>query len=200
MPIDIIYFQNEPGIPKVAVAEIKEPENSPELFSEDIWKESLEIKSLNYRRQWLASRLLAQRLTHTDAEIIYTENGKPQLKGSEQDISISHTSTYCAISLDSKPTGIDIELIGDKVQRIASKFLNEKEREYAIDSITQHIIWGAKESIFKAWNKGGVDFRADILIHPFQPMEEGVLEGQFRNSIMSLRYKKLRDLILVYIS
>jgi 4'-phosphopantetheinyl transferase len=198
--IEIIYLQNEPGRPKVAIASIKpEIDTNRTAFTSKELAHADMINSVQYRRQWLGTRLLLKRLEPSAGEICYTEKGKPILVDNDLELSISHTSTYCAIALDNKPTGIDIELIGDRVSRISKRFLSDTEKEFALTNIHQHIIWGAKEAIFKAWSKGNVEFNTDIIIDPFELEEHGLINARFRNMSYIIRYKKLNDLMLVYI-
>jgi phosphopantetheinyl transferase len=198
--IDIIYFQNEPGTPKVAIASIKpEIDNNRAVFTSNELEFADTINSIQYRRQWLGTRLLLKQLEPSAGEIIYTEKGKPALHSNELELSISHTSNYCAVSLDTRPTGVDIEIIGERVSRISKRFLSESEKEFALTNIHQHIIWGAKEAIFKAWSLGNVEFNSDIIIDPFIPEDHGLIHANFRSKLYTLRYKKLNELMLVYI-
>src|ERR1041385_6918288 len=81
------------------------------------------------KQQWLAVRILLEELTgKNDLRIIYDEFNKPSLADNSTNISISHSHDKVVILLQpDEPTGVDIELIGPKVERIASKFMSEKE-------------------------------------------------------------------------
>jgi 4'-phosphopantetheinyl transferase len=198
--IELIYFQNEVSKPKVAIARITEElGNDASLFSKAEIDHSLSIKSRQYRQQWLATRALLKKIEPSFSEVIYDTNGKPFLKGLKDELSISHTSDFVAVCIDKQPTGIDIEIIGPRVSRISSRFLSDNEKQFAVGNIMQHIIWGAKECIFKAWSKGNVDFSKDILIEPFILQEEGLITAAFRGTPYNLRYKKVDQLMVVYI-
>lgn len=112
---------------------------------------------------------------------------------------MSHTSTFCAVSLSDIPTGLDIEIIGTKVERISSRFLSEAEKDFATTTYHKHVIWGAKEAMFKAWSKGNIQFNSDIIISPFDYREEGDIKAFFKGRYYSLGYKKLDQLMLVYL-
>ena len=65
------------------------------------------------------------------------------------------------ITHPSLPCGLDIEQRNAKIGRIARKFVNAEEEAFcsATDLDRLHIIWGAKEAMFKWYGLGGVDFR-----------------------------------------
>lgn len=200
MAIRLIYFQNEAGGPKVAVAELSpDIEQTAKEDQPDLYQQSLQIKNQQYRRQWLGTRMLLKNIEPGAGAVSYAATGKPFLAGSHLDLSISHTSNFCAISLNKENTGLDIEILGSKVERICDRFLSETEKEFATDSVRKHIIWGAKETIFKAWSHGNVEFKKDIQISPFEASDEGMIQATFKERDYRLRFKKLNHLMLVYL-
>src|ERR1041384_6584303 len=93
--------------------------------------------------------LLQQMFGGEDVKISYTEHNKPYLEGRREHISISHSHDRLAIAVNkNESTGIDIELLRDKVRNIAHKFLNPAEAEYAGTNVEKLIqIWAAKEAL-----------------------------------------------------
>ena len=87
--------------------------------------------------------------------------GKPFLDGSNQFISFSHSEDLVAVAVSDVPVGIDIQLGVEKIARISHKFVNSEEASFANrDLLTNlHLIWGAKEAVFKAYGRKEVDFR-----------------------------------------
>jgi 4'-phosphopantetheinyl transferase len=198
--IELIYFQNEAGKPKVAIASIKEEiDTNHSLFTSSQLLQAAAIRNIQYKRQWLGTRLLLKEMDASFEDIVYDENGKPFIANSKHELSISHTSNFCAICIDELPTGIDIEIIGPKVSRISSRFLSESEKEFVNTNLMEHIVWGAKEAIFKAWSQGNVDFSKDIITEPFSYSGEGLITARFKQRVYKIRYKKLAELMLVYI-
>ena len=66
--------------------------------------------------------LLAEMLKSNDFNLEYTQYGKPFLVGKTEHISISHSYNKLAIIINTKETtGIDIELIREKVVNIQQK-------------------------------------------------------------------------------
>jgi 4'-phosphopantetheinyl transferase len=66
-----------------------------------------------------------------------------------------------------------------------------------------HVYWGAKEALYKAFGKGELDFKKNILIKPFfYAHTEGVLYGSIETEDLkmdfTLYYKKIENYILVY--
>ena len=135
------------------------------------------IRTEQRRREWLASRVLLQELTGGSALIAYHPNGAPYLSGSSLHISISHTKGYVSVILSDKvPVGIDIEQYGQRVHRVAHKYMREDEsvrlyKEDATWSLLLH--WSAKEVMFKCMDTDGVDFRQHLHIEHFLLQEQG---------------------------
>jgi 4'-phosphopantetheinyl transferase len=134
--------------------------------------------------QWLAGRVLVQRLlaaAHLPLTSLHNdEAGRPFLPGSGQQpaVSLSHSGEWVAALLAPAGTavGIDIEMVRDKAQRIAHKFLNEAESTVlenitlADNSNTQarqelfSLLWSAKETLYKLAGQRGLIFRDNLLL------------------------------------
>ncbi len=134
----------------------------------------------------------------------YTENKKPYLKGESSHISISHSHDKLVIITNTKEsTGIDIELIRDKVKNIQNRFLNDEELNFAKDNTETLIkMWAAKEAIYKAYGLKELDFRENILIENFSKTEN-VFYGKIDTAKIKKKYllnwEKIENYILVYI-
>lgn len=154
---------------QIAVWHIEESEDDL-LVGLDLSEEHLthiaKIKGLR-KSQWLAARQLLKELLGYNQEWIYDECGKPFFCGLDMNFSISHSYNYVAIMLSSKECGVDIEKISEKIFRVKDKFCNNEEilnlQEEQI-SLMLHLIWGAKESIYKAYGKRNIDFRDHMTI------------------------------------
>ncbi|MDB5283989.1 MAG: 4-phosphopantetheinyl transferase superfamily protein [Bacteroidota bacterium] len=143
-----------------------------------------EIQNENKRLQWFATRFLANEILGSHAEIVKDESGKPWLKDSAHHISISHSAQFAAVMMsNTKAVGIDLEPVNEKVERIAPKFLRSDE----IDAInaaekTRKLIlyWSAKESLYKLYGKGGIEFTTQLLISPFDLQDRGELSAEIK--------------------
>lgn len=141
------------------------------------------MKSEIHRRAYLSVRHLLAIANYTDADLTYNENGKPSLSD-DVEISITHSYEYAAIILGANPVGIDIEKQRDKITKIASKFVSDKEFEYLDQNCSTYIknltvIWGAKEAIYKLHGQPGVSFKQHIIVAPFN------LEKRITKSLLS---------------
>ncbi|WP_221658567.1 4'-phosphopantetheinyl transferase family protein [Bacteroides salyersiae] len=129
------------------------------------------------RLEWLSVRALLFRLLGEHKEVCYQPSGKPYLADHSYFISISHTKGYVSVILSDKvPVGIDIEQYGQRVHRVAHKYMREDEpvrlyKEDAAWSLLLH--WSAKEVMFKCMDTDGVDFRQHLHIEPFLLQEQG---------------------------
>jgi phosphopantetheinyl transferase len=147
-----------------------------------IWKieepdhEEKVLEALNNGKRnlhWLSTRVLLRQLLNTteyiDCEV--DEHGKPYLKNSTSHISFSHSFDYAAVMISrDKPVGIDIEIIKDKIERVAGKFLVDEELKF-IEPANRirhlYICWCAKEAVYKLQGKRNVSFKDHIRLEPF---------------------------------
>ncbi|MBA3663458.1 MAG: 4-phosphopantetheinyl transferase family protein [Bacteroidetes bacterium] len=152
-----------------------------------------------------ATELLLKNLFPQQEVILnYSAEGKPFLSLSSAHISISHSHDKLVIMLNEKEsTGVDVELIRDKVKNIRHKFLCEEELEFAGNNTeTLTVLWAAKEAVYKAYGLKGVDFCANIFIEPFDEGGDlfyGSLHMNNKKTRYLLKKEKHGDYILVYI-
>ena len=135
--------------------------------------EEVALKDFSDRKRldWLSSRYLLHIMTGSKSRTlcIKDEYGKPVLINSEYHISLSHSVDRTAVIASKYPVGIDVQKVVSKIGRIARKFCNEHEQNHIPNNTTQallyfHIIWGAKECIYKSYGKRKVDFRGHMTI------------------------------------
>jgi 4'-phosphopantetheinyl transferase len=122
------------------------------------------------RSEWLASRQLLYKIAGLPERVqcLYDDFGKPYLKGVNKFISVSHSELWCAAMVSDVPCGVDIQLFSNTVRRIASRFLTsvdlEKAEEQPNPTEYLHVLWGAKECLYKAYGKKKLGFRENIII------------------------------------
>lgn len=165
------------------------------------WKEQPELG----RREMEGSAvraLLKHMFGESDCGLYYDEFNKPYIRQPKGHISISHSHERLAILFNrAENTGIDIELIRDKVKAIQHKFLSPEEQRLAHDDTeTLVLFWAIKESLYKVHGRKGLDFKTKLVIreHRQDPMLAGIrLEG--REELYRLRKEKLDEYLLVYV-
>lgn len=131
--------------------------------------------------EWLSVRILLYRLLGEEKEIGYLPSGKPYLTDGSSHISISHTKGYVAVILGRTPVGIDIEQYGQRVRKVAHKYMREDEVATLYrgeDTWSLLLHWSAKEVMFKCMDTVEVDFRRHLHIDPFIVQERGTLHSQ----------------------
>ncbi len=132
---------------------------------------------------------------------------KPFLPGEAFHFSISHCGDYAAaiVSKD-KRVGIDIEIPVDKILRIKDKFLSPVEKEnFSVESLNADkkmltLLWSCKESVFKWYGEGNVDFSEHIqLIN--QDKDQQYIKCFFskNQSDLSIQYRQFDHLILAWV-
>lgn len=158
--------------------------------------------------QQLASRMVlcALQPSFPFDKIQLNPAGKPFLPEGIQ-FSISHTRGFAAGIVSAEmPVGIDIEFISPRVLKIEKKFLNSQE--YALlDPLSEQdrivfssLFWSIKETVYKCWGNGGVDFAEQIRIQSFSLQDQGTAAVQFghADTVHAVHYQRERDLWLTY--
>lgn len=174
-------------------------------------EEKEELNRINFpkrRMQWLASRYCIRYIINQDEFILLKKDifGKPNLPELSVHISVSHSEHYAAAMLNThKAVGIDVEKIQPKIERLAYKF-SKPEIEQSLMKVGEEqlyltLIWSAKESIYKMYGLGGLDFKEDMLVRSFHLKTEGSFEVWFTktNSQLQLHYRFFKNHVLSWV-
>ncbi|WP_336516744.1 4'-phosphopantetheinyl transferase family protein [Pollutibacter soli] len=159
-----------------------------------------EITHPHKRLQHLAGRFLL-RILFPDFpyELIrIADTRKPFLENEAYHFSISHCGDYAAAIVSrTDRVGIDVEESTPKIQRIRGKFLQTSEEDLVEETIRsldpQHplmkspwilltLFWSAKESVYKWYGLGGIDFSDHIVFSSIDPTVHGTIRCQFLKS------------------
>jgi ribosomal-protein-alanine N-acetyltransferase len=124
------------------------------------------IHSEAKRNEMSASRSALQDILGQDLRQMHFVGGKPEHPMGH--ISLSHCKTGAvAAHSPNLAVGVDVELERSQLTKIAPKFVRADEQRFLEDLGTQQalqLIWGIKESLFKLYGEGGVDFREHLHI------------------------------------
>lgn len=149
------------------------------LPNRTVYEEEMQRFAAVHRRlEWLSVRVLLYQLLGEAKTICYQPSGKPYLADRSFFISISHTKGYVAVILSAeREVGIDIEQYGQRIHKVAHKFMREDEQAnlYNDESTWALLLhWSAKEVMFKCMDTAEVDFREHLRIQPFRVKEQGI--------------------------
>lgn len=175
-------------------------------LNEKDFAEYCSFQSETRKREWVTVRTaLRHLLPGENAGITYDKNRRPQLIG-KKSISISHSGPYIAVMVaDESRIGIDIEEIHPRIDVLAKKFVSEKEFSF-IDQKNRfeklHVIWGAKEVLYKIYSRGGVDFKKDLHVNQFEYSTKGeciafIKKFDFEESFI-VYYRSLGGYMITY--
>lgn len=175
-------------------------------------KELLQLEMIKgFRRvEWLASRHLLHVLSdrNTRGAVIKDNYGKPYLEQSKWHVSMSHSNRLAAVIASPLLVGVDIQKIVPRITHIAHRWLHQSELDLIHNSDNPievaHVLWGAKESLFKAYGKGQLDFTRDLRVEPFEYNPEGGhfvcnISNQNKNDKFSGTYELIEDNVFVHI-
>ncbi|OFY64819.1 MAG: hypothetical protein A3H98_02420 [Bacteroidetes bacterium RIFCSPLOWO2_02_FULL_36_8] len=147
-------------------------------------------------RQWLAARVCLKDLIGREGrkfKIVYNELRKPCSAEPGIFFSISHTRRYVSVIYGfTNELGLDIEYIHPRIFNIKEKFVTPEE-ETIFEGVTElekyHIIWGAKECLFKVYSEQKLDYKANLIIEQFSGAQnKGECTGAIRLENKTIRY------------
>lgn len=138
--------------------------------------------------QQLASRMVLDCLSPPFPfhQVELGTSGKPTLSESGLHFSLSHCRGFAAgIVSTGGPVGIDVEVISDRVLKIEKKFLNQQELQWleGMDPAGRvaysTLLWSIKETVFKWWGSGGLDFSRHICVQNIDASKPGMARVDF---------------------
>jgi len=191
----LFYQQNINATTKMAIWAIEEP---LAFFESTLQGRVVASKNSMHpvkKIQHLAARFLLQTLLPEEDinSIEYAVNGKPYFVNSNKHFSISHCSGYAASVISEQgPVGIDIELIHERIKKVAPKFLHLSELE-KINTLEQEaqlkemsFVWAAKEAMYKMNEKLGIDFSEQLRVEGLANHTNGIMAGSILSEATAL--------------
>ena len=202
----LVYQQNINATTKIAAWHISETED---FFLAKVPLQR-EIRHWHKRLQHLAGRILLKELfPDFPVELIQiADTKKPFLENEPYHFSISHCGDYAAVIVSkTSRVGVDVELINEKIGQIQHKFMSKTDLDILhILFVTNHmqcltLCWSVKESVFKWWGKGAVDFKKDIVLQTITGLpEQGVVHCLFKNETrLAVHYLFFNDNFLTWV-
>lgn len=155
------------------------------------------IKAPGRRLEWLAARhllyIMAEKLGCVGG-LVKDEFGKPFLQAfPDWYISLSHTKGFCRVVMSRMPCGTDIQHFSEKIARIAPRFIHPDEQPVSASEDLLpylHIVWSAKEAMYKAYGKKSLDFIQHIRVKPFTiEGNSGMCYGSVQKGNYFARYR-----------
>lgn len=161
--------------------------------------------SASRQREFLTVRRIVRELNGRECKISYDANGRPSL-GNNGYLSISHSGRLVAvIQSKANEVGIDIETLRENMDKIAPKFISADEYVLFGEQLTNtamHVIWGAKEVLFKMYGKGDVDFKKDLRVTPAEVGSHSRIQAEIRkvgfHRSYEMSFQRLQDAMLVW--
>jgi len=162
----MVYQQNINPSTRLGVWHIKEEES---FFTPQVSVQR-SITHPHKRLQHLAGRFLLKELfpDFPYSLIRIADTRKPFLENEAYHFSISHCGDYAAVIVSSDMrVGVDVELISNKVEKVKHKFLSLAEQNIItalcgtdgdLNKALLTCAWGIKESLYKWFGVGEVDF------------------------------------------
>ncbi len=201
-----IFFQHQ--INETTRLGIWKIEETEDFFKGNV-PQHRDVTHPHKRLQHLAGRFLLQFLfPDFPYDLIQiADTRKPFLPDEQFHFSISHCGDYAAaiVSRDSR-VGIDIEIPVERIVRIRDKYLSSDEKiKWSVgglkpDARTLTLLWSCKESVFKWYGNGGVDFSEQIQLI-YQHHDKEMIDCIFtkNKSSLSIQYRIFDHLVLAWV-
>ncbi len=157
----------------------------------------LELNNITHpdkQLEWLASRSCVKYLLNKNnlpfEVLLKDEHNNPHFENNNFKVSITHSHQYAAAVIDAEnEVGIDIEKKSDKLLKVANKFLNKDEFEFAQNNIQLLcVIWCAKESLYKLYGKRNLSFKENISIKSFKICDYNI-DGEINETNSKINYQ-----------
>ena len=133
------------------------------------------------------------------------DSGKPILLHHTYNISLSHSHKSAVAIIHKKAEiGIDIELIQEKIGRIAPRvFTADEMGEFKRDYELLTVLWTFKEVLYKIYGSRGLDFKENIeIMSLIKNKNEGFGKGQIKVKeaiqLFDLKYERFKEFIISY--
>lgn len=187
--------------------ELKASLHHPEYYAEKV--ANLKPGSRRLLEVLAVRRALKELFYGEEQRIVYDAEGRPFLaddKGSTEAspyISVSHTQGYAAVITSAYPVGIDIERLGQRVQKVTSHFLRHEELSLlAISSdidLALHLAWSAKETAFKVLGRDYYDLQhLTTVLHINWEKKVLTLAVEQHEMPMSIHFDYTDEYVLTY--
>jgi len=136
-------------------------------------------------------------LSDDRVELQKEKSGAPFLPNHDWNISLSHSGPWYAFHLAKKNNaGIDIQVMRKRsLKEASSYFVSQREKELELNELNLHIIWCAKEAVYK-YTKGTLkdDRESAIVTH----IGKDTITMNFEGEEINCKYKVIEDYILVF--
>lgn len=200
-----LYEPGEWGLWEITESE-EELSTGLELFPAEAEQLSC-IRGTGRRREFLAARKLLHHMSGRDVrgELYKDDAGKPHLRSSHFHVSISHTGGYAAAAAHPNPCGIDVQRIVPRIHRLAHKFVSPAEEAQLRDATRLeqlHLIWSAKEALYKAYGRRQLDFKENLYVdfgtyQPGQTAAEAMLRRGEIQMLFDVEMRTFDNFVLV---
>ncbi len=139
--------------------------------------------------------MLQQYVDKNISKIEHKNSGAPFINNFSGSISISHCKNLYALyySDTKEPIGVDVERLNPNLKKIKDRFLNTVELQNFNELTDEllHLIWCAKEAVFKYYDGDFAEYLKSITVLEINP--EGQIKTQSRFGKLTCNFKILND-------
>jgi phosphopantetheinyl transferase (holo-ACP synthase) len=157
------------------------------------------------KKEWMAVRVLVKELLGEYHRILYTQTGAPFFEDIDFRIGITHSNGYAGVSIGNTGVALDMEKATPRIERVYQRFVNDAEMSFIEqDKRVEYfnLIWTAKETLFKLYDRSDVVFKENLNIEPFRYAGEGEITAKVNfddlKETVFMKYKVFPDFTLTW--
>jgi len=86
--------------------------------------------------------------------------------------SVSHSHGHASALVSNRACGVDLQLRVEKITRLRRRFETPAEQAFIVNQPDEigalHVLWGAKEALFKLYGKREINWLEHLIVSPFE--------------------------------
>lgn len=119
------------------------------------------------RAEHLAWRRIVRRELGREVNIDYDAVGAPVVDTPNIYISVSHAAGMVAVAFSDRRVGVDIEQTERHFERVASRYISEREAKLSEERWWAAALWSAKEAMYKYYGERGIELLGDLMVESY---------------------------------
>ena len=136
------------------------------IAAEDV-ASAMRFQNEKRRREHLAWRRIVRRELGAKVHIDYNDVGAPVVDTEGRWISVAHGGESVAVAIADCPVGVDIESVTRDFDRVAPRYMTEREQSISDSDNWACYVWCAKEAMYKLYGRRGVELRGELVVDSF---------------------------------
>lgn len=130
-------------------------------------------------------------------QLLKEESGAPYLSDPGWNISLSHSGPWYAFQISKElQVGVDIQVYKEKgLSKVSSYFVSDRELHLNLSEENLHLIWCAKEAVYKFFKGNLEDDRESAVV---KEITSDCIELNYEGKLLKCGYRLMPEFALVF--